>query len=187
MTSIQADLSGSLNFIFNNFDDTSCFHDIVKQALDEGYTERDPRIDLSGVDVARKILILAREAGYKLDLKDIKNQSFLPKESLEAKTVDDFYNTLKTEASHFSELYKSAQKNDCQLKYVAEFNNGKASVGLKEIDKEHPFYNLKGKDNIVLFFTERYTEQPLIIKGAGAGAEVTASGLFGDIITLGRN
>lgn len=187
VASIQAVLSGSLNFIFNNFDDMSSFHDIVKQAQEEGYTEPDPRIDLSGVDVARKILILAREAGYKLDLKDIKNQSFLPKESIEAKTVDDFYNTLKTEASHFSKLYKSAQKNDCQLKYVAEFNNGKASVGLKEIDKEHPFYNLKGKDNIVLFFTERYTEQPLIIKGAGAGAEVTASGLFGDIITLGRN
>ncbi|WP_426431421.1 bifunctional aspartate kinase/homoserine dehydrogenase I [Winogradskyella sp. HB-48] len=187
ITSIQAVLSGSLNFIFNNFDDNSSFHDIVKQAQEEGYTEPDPRIDLSGVDVARKILILAREAGYKLDLKDIKNQSFLPKESLEANTVDDFYKTLKAQASHFSELYKSAQKNDCQLKYVAEFNNGKASVGLKEIDKEHPFYNLKGKDNIVLFFTERYTEQPLIIKGAGAGAEVTASGLFGDIITLGRN
>lgn len=187
ITSIQAVLSGSLNFIFNNFDDNSSFHDIVKQAQEEGYTEPDPRLDLSGVDVARKILILAREAGYKLDLKDIKNQSFLPKESLEANTVDDFYKTLKTEASHFNRLYKSAQNNNCQLKYVAEFNNGKASVGLKEIDKEHPFYNLKGKDNIVLFFTERYTEQPLIIKGAGAGAEVTASGLFGDIITLGRN
>ena len=114
-------------------------------------------------------------------------KSFLPKESLKAKTVDDFYNTLKTEASHFSKLYNSAKNNDCQLKYVAEFNNGKASVGLKEINKEHPFHNLKGKDNIVLFFTERYIEQPLIIKGAGAGAEVTASGLFGDIITLGRN
>ncbi|MCB0399118.1 MAG: bifunctional aspartate kinase/homoserine dehydrogenase I [Winogradskyella sp.] len=187
ITSIQAVLSGSLNFIFNNFNDNSSFHDIVRQAQQEGYTEPDPRIDLSGVDVARKILILAREAGYKIDLKDIKNQSFLPNESLKANTVDEFYNTLKTQEPHFKSLYNSAKHNDCQLKYVAEFNNGKASVGLKEINKEHPFYNLQGKDNIVLFFTERYTEQPLIIKGAGAGAEVTASGLFGDIITLARN
>ena len=137
--------------------------------------------------MARKILILAREAGFKIDLKAIKNQSFLPKASLKAKTIDEFYKTLKTEALHFSKLYSSAKSNDCQLKYVAEFNEGKASVGLQEINKEHPFYNLKGKDNIVLFFTERYAEQPLIIKGAGAGAQVTASGLFGDIITLGRN
>lgn len=187
ITSIQAVLSGSLNFIFNNFNNECSFHDIVKQAQEEGYTEPDPRIDLSGIDVARKILILAREAGFKIDLKAIKNQSFLPKASLKAKTIDEFYKTLKTEALHFSKLYSSAKSNDCQLKYVAEFNEGKASVGLKEINKEHPFYNLKGKDNIVLFFTERYAEQPLIIKGAGAGAQVTASGLFGDIITLGRN
>lgn len=185
--SIQAVLSGSLNFIFNNFNETSSFHDVVKQAQVEGYTEPDPRIDLSGVDVARKILILARESGFKMNLEDIKNDSFLPKDSLKAKSVADFYKTLKSNQTHFETLYAKAQKKNCQLKYVAEFNNGKAKVGLKEVDKDHPFYNLQGKDNIVLFYTSRYPEQPLIIKGAGAGAEVTASGLFADIITLGKN
>ena len=187
ITSIQAVLSGSLNFIFNNYNENNTFYDIVKQAQKEGYTEPDPRIDLSGIDVARKILILAREAGFKMDLNAIENKSFLPEASLKADSVDDFYATLKDNASHFESIYNNAQKNNCQLKYVAEFNNGKAKVSLKEVDKNHPFYNLEGKDNSVLFFTNRYPEQPLIIKGAGAGAEVTASGLFADIITLGKN
>ena len=186
VTSIKAVLSGSLNFIFNNFSSETTFFDVVKQAQEEGYTEPDPRIDLSGVDVARKILILARESGYAIDMEDIENVSFLPKASLEADTVDDFYETLKSEAAHFELLYKNASQNDCRLKYVAEFNNGTAKVSLQQIDKEHPFYNLDGKDNIVLFYTTRYADQPLIVKGAGAGADVTASGLFGDIISLGK-
>lgn len=185
--SIQAVLSGSLNFIFNNFNDTVPFHDVVKQAQAEGYTEPDSRIDLSGVDVARKILILARESGREINLEDIENTSFLTKENIESDTVDDFYNTLIAGETHFKNLYASAKANNSQLKYVAEFNNGKAKVGLKEIPQDHPFYNLKGKDNIVMFFTQRYAEQPLIIKGAGAGADVTASGLFADIIKIGNN
>ena len=181
---IQAVLSGSLNFIFNNFTSTTSFYDIVKQAQQEGYTEPDPRIDLSGVDVARKILILARESGAKLDVNDIENNSFLTQKNHKADTIDDFYESLLTEASHFNELLAKADKNKCQLKYVAEFSNGKAKVGLKEIPEGHPFYNLKGKDNIVMFYTKRYHEQPMIIKGAGAGADVTASGLFADIIKV---
>ena len=186
ITSIQAVLSGSLNFVFNNFDDSTKFHDVVKQAQAEGYTEPDPRIDLSGVDVARKILILARESGTKMNLEDIENESFLTTSNLKSTSVDDFYKTLISDEAHFQNLYASAKANNCQLKYVAEFNNGKAKVGLKEIPQGHPFYNLKGKDNIVMFYTQRYPEQPMIIKGAGAGADVTASGLFADIIRIGN-
>ncbi len=183
---IQAVLSGSLNFIFNNFTSETNFYDIVKQAQKEGYTEPDPRIDLSGVDVARKILILARESGVHMNLEDIENDSFLTKKNHGADTVADFYESLLADAEHFNQLLASADKNKCQLKYVAEFSNGKAKVGLKEILEGHPFYNLKGKDNIVMFYTKRYPEQPMIIKGAGAGADVTASGLFADIIKIGN-
>ena len=184
---IQAVLSGSLNFIFNNFNEDSEFYDVVKQAQQEGYTEPDPRIDLSGVDVARKILILARESGFKINLNEIENNSFLTDNNNKAASVDDFYNTLKKDANHFKALLKSAKKNNCQLKYVAELVNGEAKVGLKEISVGHPFYNLEGKDNIVMFYTKRYPEQPMIIKGAGAGADVTASGLFADIIKIANN
>jgi len=186
ITSIQAVLSGSLNFVFNNFNNSTTFHEVVKQAQTEGYTEPDPRIDLSGVDVARKILILARESGLEMDLDAIENTSFLTNANLESKSVDDFYNSLIADEDHFQKLYASAQSKNCQLKYVAQLNNGEASVGLQEIPEGHPFYNLKGKDNIVMFYTQRYPEQPMIIKGAGAGADVTASGLFADIIRIGN-
>jgi aspartokinase/homoserine dehydrogenase 1 len=183
---IQAVLSGSLNFIFNNFDDQNSFYDVVKQAGTEGYTEPDPRIDLSGVDVMRKILILIRESGIEMELNDIKNESFLPEASLNTGSVEEFMENLKQNASHFKALREKAKKADSRLKYVAEFNDGKAKVGLQLIPKEHPFYDLEGKDNIVLFYTGRYADQPLIIKGAGAGADVTASGIFGDIIRTGN-
>ena len=182
ITSIQAVLSGSLNYIFNHFNDSSNFHDVVKNAQKEGYTEPDPRIDLSGVDVARKILILARESGAQMDLEDIVNETFLTKANLASKSVDDFYKTLKDDEAYFQKLYKSAKSKNSRLKYVAEFNNGKAKVRLREIPEGHPFYNLEGKDNIVMFYTKRYPDQPMIIKGAGAGADVTASGIFADII-----
>jgi len=182
VTQIQAVLSGSLNFIFNNFDADHSFGEVVQQAGVEGYTEPDPRIDLSGVDVMRKILILLRESGKKMELSDIENDSFLPKTSLEADSVADFLQTLNKETKHFEKLRLDAEKRNCRLKYVAEYKDGKAKVGLQHIPSDHPFYNLDGKDNIVLFYTKRYKDQPLIIKGAGAGAEVTASGIFGDII-----
>lgn len=134
---------------------------MVSQAKEEGYTEPDPRIDLSGIDVARKILILARESGYPIEIEDIENHTFLPKESLETPSVESFIESLETHAVHFNQLYMAAKEEDKRLKYVATFKEGKASVGLQQIPKEHPFYNLEGKDNIVLFYTERYPDYPV--------------------------
>jgi aspartokinase/homoserine dehydrogenase 1 len=178
---MQAVLSGTLNFVFNNYDGTRPFAEVVKQAQDEGYTEPDPRLDLGGVDVMRKILILSREAGYKMEMEEIKNDVFLPDSCMKG-TVADFYKELEKHEGHFKKLYDAAAAKDCKLKFVAQFENGKAAVGLQHIGKEHDLYHLYGKDNVVLFYTRRYVQQPLVIKGAGAGAEVTASGVFADII-----
>ena len=183
---IQAVLSGSLNFIFNNFNETTSFHDVVKEAGVQGFTEPDPKIDLSGIDVARKILILIRESGYQMNINEIENNCFLPKECMETTTNEDFFKSLLKHASHFENLLLQAKEKNCRIKFVAKFDNGIASVGLEFIPKESPFFNLEGKDNIVEFFTDRYTDQPLIIKGAGAGAAVTASGIFADVVRVGN-
>lgn len=179
--SIQAVLSGTLNFVFNQYDGSRTFSEVVAQAQQEGYTEPDPRLDLSGTDVARKILILAREAGYPLQFEDIENTGFLPEECMQG-SVEDFYDKLTQYEGHFKSLLNSAQDNGKILKYTAEFKNGKAKVGLRHVASDSDLFHLYGKDNIVMFQTLRYSEQPLVVKGAGAGAEVTASGVFADII-----
>jgi len=181
ITSIQAVLSGTLNFVFNNYDGSIPFSEVVAQAQKEGYTEPDPRLDLAGTDVARKILILAREAGYALEFDQIENISFLPEECMHG-DVDNFYRMLLKYEDHFKNLVAEAKKGNKIVKYVATFNEGKAQVGLQHIAPEDDLYHLYGKDNIVIFKTLRYSEQPLVVKGAGAGADVTASGVFADVV-----
>lgn len=183
---IQAVLSGSLNFVFNNFKKGVSFHDVVFEAQQKGFTEPDPKIDLSGIDVARKILILARESGMRIELKEIENQSFLPKECLKTRDNKSFFESLTKQSEHFEKMLENAEKQNAKMKYVAELKNGKAKVGIQLIKEGHDFYNLEGSDNIILFYTNRYKKQPLIVKGAGAGADVTASGIFADIIRIGK-
>ena len=182
---IEAVLSGTLNFVFNNYDGTQSFAAVVKQAQEEGYTEPDPRLDLSGTDVMRKILILAREAGEIMEMQDIQCDGFLPAACLEG-DVPAFYAAMEANDAHFKSILHKAQAAGAKLKFVARFERtetgSKASVGLQHIVPESDFYHLYGKDNLVLFYTERYREQPLVVKGAGAGAEVTASGVFADIL-----
>lgn len=182
---MEAVLSGTLNFVFNNYDGKKSFAEVVKQAQNEGYTEPDPRLDLSGKDVMRKIMILARESGEQLEMDDITNNSFMPESCMQG-SVEDFYAEMEKQEDYFKKLYNKAASLGKKLKFVASYENGKASVGLKHIDPAHDFYHLYGKDNIVLFFTNRYVEQPMVVKGAGAGAEVTASGVFADIIRTVR-
>jgi aspartokinase/homoserine dehydrogenase 1 len=182
---MEAVLSGTLNFVFNHYDGSCPFAEVVKRAQDEGYTEPDPRLDLSGTDVMRKIMILAREAGEQLEMDDIQCNGFLPPSCMEG-SVADFYAEMHKHEDHFRKLLEDAQTQNSKLKFVASFRNenGKpgASVGLQHIPSDSDFYHLYGKDNLVLFFTERYAQQPLVIKGAGAGADVTASGVFADIM-----
>ena len=182
---MQAVLSGTLNFVFNNYDGSRPFAEVVQQAQAEGYTEPDPRLDLNGSDVARKILILAREAGQQLEMSDVANESFLPASCLEG-DVAAFYEQLAGHEPHFRALYDAAASQGKRLKFVAQYADGQASVGLQQIAPGHDLYELRGKDNLVLFYTDRYPEQPLVVKGAGAGAEVTASGVFADIIRAAR-
>ena len=186
ITKIEAVLSGTLNYIFNTFNKENSFYEVVKKAVDLGYTEPDPKIDLCGIDVSRKILILARESGKKIEFSDVQNISFLPDESINTESKEEFLESIKNNDDHFNKMLDKALKNKSRLKYVASLIDGKASVSLKEINENHPFYNLQGSDNITVFHTDRYKESPLVVKGAGAGGEFTASGVFADIIKASK-
>jgi len=182
---IEAVLSGTLNFVFNNYDGTKNFADIVRQAQEEGYTEPDPRLDLGGTDVMRKIMILAREAGEQIEMDSIQNNTFMPAACMIG-SVSDFYESMEKQEDHFKNLFKEANAKGHKLKFVATYQEGIASVGLQHINPENDLYHLYGKDNVVLFYTDRYKDQPLVIKGAGAGADVTASGVFADILRASK-
>ena len=181
---IEAILSGTLSYIFNSFGPGIRFVDVVKEAKAMGFTEPDPRDDLSGADVGRKILILAREVGVPLEAADVNIAQLLPDNCLAAPTVEAFFNELIISDGYFGKLQADAEAKGEKLRYIATLENGKADVELRTVDAQHPFYTLSGSDNIVSFTTERYKERPLVIKGPGAGAEVTASGVFADIMSI---
>lgn len=180
---IEAVLSGTLNFIFNTISETVPLSQTIKMAKEQGYAEPDPRIDLSGVDVARKLLILVRESGYQFDMKDIKINTFVPGKYFEG-SVEDFWKNIPEIDAEFEANRKKLVAAGRSWRFVAKFENGKAEIGLQEIGANHPFADLQGSNNLVMFTTERYHDFPMIIKGYGAGAAVTAAGVFADIIRV---
>ncbi|MEJ6981699.1 bifunctional aspartate kinase/homoserine dehydrogenase I [Pedobacter sp. P351] len=182
---IEAILSGTISFIFNNFKGDVTFHDIVKQAQEKGFTEPDPRDDLRGTDFMRKMLILARDAGYQLEPDEVEIESMLPEACINATSVEEFYQELKNNNAFFENLKNEAAKGGKVLRYIGMLEDGKVSISLQMVDDSHPFYMLSGSDNIISFTTDRYKERPLVVKGPGAGAEVTAAGVFADIVNVG--
>lgn len=181
---IDAVLSGTMNFIFNNVSADSPLSVTVRKAKEQGFTEPDPRIDLSGLDVARKILILAREAGYVLEPEDVTVENFLPDAVFQTDDMDGFWDKLEDHDHEFEEFRKKIDAAGERLRLVASFDGKSATVSMKAYKSDHPLYNLEGSDSIVLFQTDRYKAQPLVVKGAGAGAEVTAAGVFADVIRI---
>lgn len=184
MLKIEGVLSGSLSFIFNNFKKGVKFSEIVGKAKELGYTEPDPRVDLTGVDVRRKLVILAREAGFPIEDTDVQITNFLPDACLTAKTVDAFFENLKKSDDIFDKMLADTEGG--QLRMIAKIEGGKATIGLQAVDTSNPFCHLDGSDNMIVFTTERYRERPLVVRGPGAGAEVTAAGVFAEIIAIGN-
>ena len=180
---IEAVLSGTLNFIFNKISAKVPFSETVRLAKEDGYSEPDPRIDLSGKDVVRKLVILAREAGYRLNQEDVEKRLFIPNELFEG-TIEQFWKKLPSLDAGFEERRQVLEKEGKRWRFVARLENGRAEVCLEEVDHNHPFYELEGSNNIILITTERYNEYPMLIQGYGAGAGVTAAGVFADIMSI---
>ena len=183
---IEGILSGSMSFIFNNLCKEKPFSEIVKTAKEKGYTEPDPREDISGADIRRKILILARETGLDLEAADVEIENILSQAAQEAKTVETFFGELEKSDDHYERLRAKAAEDNKVLRMIATLENGKAKIGLEAVGIDHPFYSLSGSDNMIVFTTERYKERPLVVRGPGAGAEVTAAGVFAEIIQIGN-
>lgn len=180
---MEAVLSGTLNFIFNTLSADLPLSKTIKLAQEKRFSEPDPRIDLSGTDVIRKLVILAREAGYKVEQDDVKKNLFIPDQYFEG-SLDDFWNSISDLDASFEEKRKRLEQESKRWRFVAKMENGACSVGLQEVASTHPFYDLEGSNNIILIQTERYFQDPMVIKGYGAGAAVTAAGVFGDIISI---
>lgn len=180
---IEAVLSGTLNFIFNTISEDIPFSKTVRMAKESGYSEPDPRIDLSGKDVVRKLVILAREAGYEISQEDVKKNLFIP-ESMFKGSIESFWEELPSLDADFEIKRKELEAKKMRWRFVAKLIDGKTSVSLEEIEEHHPFYDLEGSNNIILITTERYKEYPMLIQGYGAGASVTAAGVFADIISI---
>ena len=180
---IEAVLSGTLNFIFNEISADVTLSEAVRRAKEQGYSEPDPRIDLSGKDVIRKLVILAREAGYKVEKTDVEAHLFIPDEFFEG-SIEEFWKNLPKLDADFEARRKQLDAEGKRWRFVATFDHGKLSVALKEVDSAHPFYNLQGSNNIVALTTERYREYPMLIQGYGAGASVTAAGVFANIMSI---
>ena len=182
---IEGVLSGSLSYIFNTFGPEKSFSSVVEDARKLGFTEPDPREDLSGADVTRKLTILARESGLALEREGIELENILPQACLDAPTVKEFFVELKANDAAFEARRKQAEEAGKVLRFIAEMNGSKATITLREVDPDSPFYHLSGSDNMIVFTTSRYKDRPLVIKGPGAGAEVTAAGVFAEIIRIG--
>ena len=180
---IEAVLSGTLNYIFNVLSSDISMSQAIKMAKKEGYSEPDPRIDLSGKDVIRKLVILAREAGYEVEQEDVEKHLFIPEECFEG-TVDEFFAKIENLDADFEDKRANAENEGLRFRFVARLENGKLDVSLQKVKSSHPFYVLEGSNNVILLTTERYNEYPMVIKGYGAGAEVTAAGVFADIISI---
>lgn len=183
---IEGVISGSLSFIFNNFVPGRRFSSIVREAREKGFTEPDPRIDLMGIDVRRKLIILARETGLPLEVADVVMEQWLPEACIHAPNVQTFFQELEKADDYFAAMIESAHQEGKVLRLAATLEGEEARIRLCEVDQGHPFYHLNGSDNMIVFTTERYKERPLVVRGPGAGAEVTAAGIFSEIIKIGN-
>ncbi|MCB0706680.1 MAG: bifunctional aspartate kinase/homoserine dehydrogenase I [Saprospiraceae bacterium] len=183
---IEGVLSGSLSYIFNSFDGARPFSEIVLEASEKGFTEPDPRIDLGGFDVRRKLIILGREAGYSIESEDVIMPDFLPEELIQADSVEAFFTCLKKHDQYFEQLRAESEAQKKVLRFVGSVLEGRAQIALVSVDAAHPFFALDGSDNMIVFTTDRYMDRPLVIRGPGAGADVTAAGVFAEIIKIGN-